>query len=361
MALIGFGTAGAVLHAPLVAATAGLELAAIVTARPVRRRAARAAYPTAAILDHVGDVWRGAFDLAVIATSSGAHAELVEQAIDARIAVVVDKPLATSAAAAEQLVRRARARRVPLTVFQNRRWDSDFLTVRAVLAQGRLGRPFRLEARFEGYRPLDPSAWQESPVPADGGGVLLDLGSHRIDQVMLLFGVPRSVYCELHRRRPGALVEDDAFVSLAFPGDVVARLWLSRTAHAGGPGFRVLGLDAAFEIGGTDPQWAALAAGERPGGRGWGRHPAAGRITSGARPGPAVGVRAVSGTYQRFYASVREALVRGEAMPVDPADAIAVLRVIEAARSSAQRGCALDLERRPARPFPPPVKDEPPR
>ncbi len=345
VALIGYGAAGAILHAPLIAATAGLELGAIVTTRPARRRDARASHPEATILADVGAVWGGGFDLVVVATSSSAHAELADRAIAAGMAVVVDKPLATSAAAAERIVRHARERGVPLTVFQNRRWDSDFLTLRKVLADGGLGRPIRLEARFEGYQVLDPRAWQESPDPADGGGVLLDLGSHRIDQALVLFGAPRSVYAELHRRRPSAAVEDDAFVSLTFAGDVTCHLSLSRAAHAGGPGFRMLGSDAAFEIDGTDPQWQALARGDRPGGVGWGRQTSMGRVTSEAGDTTSVRrVRPASGDYQRFYASVRDALALGAPMPVDPSDAVAVLRIIEAARTSAARGRRVDLD-----------------
>ena len=317
------------------------------TTRPARHRAARATYPAAMVIADVAEVWRGGFDLVVVATSSGAHAELADQAIAAGVAVVVDKPLATSAAAAERIVRLARTRGVPLTVFQNRRWDSDFLTLRKVLAAGSLGRPVRLEARFEGYQALDPAAWQESPDPAAGGGVLIDLGSHRIDQAMVLFGAPRSVYAELHRRRPRAAVEDDAFVSLSFAGDVTCHLWLSRAAHAGGPGFRMLGSDAAFEIDGTDPQWEALARGDRPGGAGWGRQTSVGRVMSEAGDASSVRrVRPVPGAYQRFYASVRDALLQGTPMPVDPSDAVAVLRVIEGARESAARGRRIDLDQR---------------
>jgi scyllo-inositol 2-dehydrogenase (NADP+) len=345
VALIGYGTAGSVLHAPLIATTAGLELGAIVTTRRTRQRDARAAYPEATILADVGAVWRGGFDLVVLATASGAHAELADQAITAGVAVVVDKPLATSAAAAERIVRRASACDVPLTVFQNRRWDSDFLTLRKVLAGGRLGRPIRLEARFEAYQALDPAAWQESPDPDDGGGVLIDLGSHRIDQATVLFGAPRSVYAELRRRRPGAAVEDDAFVSLTHANGVTCHLWLSRAAHAGGPGFRMLGSDAAFEIDGTDPQWEALARGDRPGGVGWGRQTAVGRVTSEARGATSLHrVRPAPGDYQGFYAAVRDALLHGTPMPVDPSDAVAVLRVIEGARASAARGRRIDLD-----------------
>jgi predicted dehydrogenase len=343
VALVGYGGAGSILHAPLIAATPGLELGAIVTRDPARRRAARARYPGTPILASVDDVWRGGSDLVVIATSSGSHADLAEGAIGAGLATVVDKPFATSSDAAEQVVARARAAGVPLTVFQNRRWDSAFLTLRHVLSEGRLGRPLRLEARFERNQRVDPAAWQERPV--DGGGVLLDLGSHLIDQALVLFGRPASVSAELQRRRPGSLVEDDGLVSLAWAGGVSCHLWLSWTAHASGPAFRMLGSEAAFEIDGLDPQWDALARADRPGGRGWGRLPSTGRLTSDAGPEPRLErIRPIAGDYRRFYASVRDALLGRGPMPVDPADAVEVLRIMEAARSSAERGCVVTLE-----------------
>ena len=235
---------------------------------------------------------------------------------------------------------------MPLTTFQNWRWDSDFLTLRKVLLDGRLGRPMRLEARFEGYQGARPRSVAGEPGPSRWGwGAASISAATCIDQAIVLFGAPRSVYAELHRRRPHAAVEDDAFVSLTFAGDVTCHLWLSRAAHVGGPGFRMLGSDAAFEIDGTDPQWEALARGDRPGGVGWGRQTSMGRVTSEAGDAPVSRrVRPVPGAYQQFYASVREALVDGTAMPVDPLDAVAVLRIIEAARESAARGRRIDLD-----------------
>ena len=339
VALLGYGAAGAVLHAPLISATAGLELAAIVTRDRARHVAARRAYPTTAVHPDPAAIWGGGFDLVVIATASGSHVELARKAIEAGVAVVVDKPLATSSRAAAEVVRLARDRGVPLTVFQNRRWDSDFRTVQRILSEGRLGRVHRLESRFELYREMDPRAWQESADPIDGGGVLIDLGSHLIDQALVLFGRPISVFAEIHRRRPGAVIDDDVFVSLAFPDDITCHLWMSRVAHASGPGFRLIGSDAAFEIDDTDPQWGALERGERPGGPSWGRHPTMGHLLSEAVDGPAVRrVRPVAGAYHEFYERVRDALLTGGPMPVDPQDAIDVLRVIEASRSSAERG-----------------------
>jgi scyllo-inositol 2-dehydrogenase (NADP+) len=344
VALIGFGAAGAVLHAPLISATAGLELAIIVTANPARRAMAQVAYPHAELLADVEDLWRRDLGLVVIATRNGAHASLAERAIEASIPVVVEKPLATSADAAARLISLAERLRVPLTVFHNRRWDSDLRTLEHVLAGGRVGRPQRLEARFELYRPLDPGAWQESDDPAEGGGVLLDLGSHRIDQSIRLFGEPSGVWSELRRLRPGATVEDDAFLSLAFPAGVAAHLWLSRAVRASGPSFRLVGSEAVFEIDGTDPQWDALARGHRPGGVGWGRHPSMGILTGGDGSTEIIErVRPTPGDYREFYRRLRAALAGAGPLPVDARDALLVLRVIEAARLSAAVGRRVSL------------------
>lgn len=345
VALIGYGEAGRILHGPLVAAADGLELAAIVTADTDRGRAARQSHPTAAILRDAGDVWRGAFDLVVIATPPGSHATLVERAIDAGMPTVVDKPFALSSAEGGRLVARSRAAGVPLTIFQNRRWDSDFLTLRRVLADRLVGAPTRLVTRFETYRDVARRTWQESAAPGDGGGVLLDFGSHRIDQAIVLFGPPRFVAAEIRRSRPGSAVEDDVFLALGFADDVAAHVHLSRAEHAPGPAFHLLGTDAAFEPAGTDPQWAALDRGERPGGAGWGRPRGTGRLHRDAEPGPGTRrIRPLPGAWDRFYPAVREALRGGGPMPVDPRDAVDVLRVIEAARISAAEGRAVPLE-----------------
>jgi len=338
-ALIGYGQAGAILHGPLVAATPGLELAAIVTRDPARGRAARAAFPGVAILRDLDEVWRGGFDLVVVATPPRTHADLADRALQSGIATVVDKPFTVTAAEGERLVARSAATGVPLTVFQNRRWDSDFLTLRRVLEQSLIGRPVRLVARFEVYRPVVPGSWSDGADAADGGGVLLDYGSHRIDQALVLFGRPRSVSAEIERRRPGSAVDDDVVLSLGFADDVSAQIHLSRAEHAPGPGLRLLGTEAAFEPGGGDPQWTALTRGERPGGTNWGRQRTLGRLIRDADPGPGIRrIRPLAGAWDRFYPAVREALAGHGPMPVDPSDALEVLRVIEAARVSAAEG-----------------------
>jgi predicted dehydrogenase len=342
--LIGFGTAGAVFHAPLIAATTSLRLAAVVTSDPERAARARREHPGAEV---AGSAERllgsaGRLDLIVVATPNRFHVPLAEAALAAGLPVVVDKPLAASAAAARRLVAEARRRGLLLTVFHNRRWDGDFLTMRRLVAEGELGRVTRLESRFERWRPEPKPGWRQSGDPADAGGVLYDLGSHLVDQALALLGPARRVYAELAPGYPGAAVENDAFVALEHVSGARSHLWASaRAAHAG-PRFRVLGTRAAWVKDGLDGQEAALRAGSRPGDPGWGEEPEErrGRLGAGDRLEP---VPSEPGAWERFYAGVVAALRDGAAPPVDPADAVAGLEVIEAARRSAAEGRVVEL------------------
>ena len=338
VALIGFGLGGAVFHAPLIATTPGMRLVSIVTGDAKRQARAREDHPEARVLSDVAELWAapGAHDLVVISTHNSSHVPLALSAIEAELAVVVDKPLAASSADAERLIEAADGRGVLLTVFQNRRWDGDFLTLRHLLTEGAIGRPLRFESRFERWRPQrDPDAWRERGTPEEAGGLLFDLGSHLIDQAILLFGPPTHVYAELERRRPGAEVDDDAFVALAHRGGVRSHLWMSAVAAILGPRMRLLGDRGAFEKEGLDVQEDALAAGGQPGSPDWGREPAErwGTLATdeGIRP-----VETEPGDYGAFYAGVAEVLRTGAGPPVDPVDAVVGLRVIETAQRSAK-------------------------
>jgi predicted dehydrogenase len=228
-------------------------------------------------------------------------------------------------------------------VFQNRRWDSDFLTLRALLDEGAIGTPTRFESRFERWRPsLDADAWREKAGAEDAGGLLFDLGSHLIDQAMQLFGRPTSVYAELDARRAGAVVDDDAFVALTHPNGVRSHLWMSAVARLSGPRFRLLGLSGAFESFGLDGQEDALVAGGDPRDPDWGAEPPErwGRIATDD------GERIVTsrrGDYPAYYAGVAAALRSGDEPPVDPRDSIDGLRVIEAAVRSAAQGSLITM------------------
>ncbi|MDT4894308.1 MAG: scyllo-inositol 2-dehydrogenase [Pseudonocardiales bacterium] len=337
--IFGYGLAGALFHAPFVAATPDLRLAAVSTSDPERRREAIDAYPGVRVFSSAGELLADpSLDIVVVATPNRTHVPLAAAAIEAGRAVVVDKPLAGTAAEAQQLLELAERRGVLLTVFQNRRWDGDFATLRQLVGDGQLGAVWRFESRFERWRPEVGRGWRDSAEPADAGGLLFDLGSHLVDQALVLFGRPTEVYAQVLTRRPGAAVDDDVFVALTHAGGVRSQLWMTATAAQAGPRFRVLGSSAGFVKYGMDPQEDALNAGRRPvAGGPWGveEQSAWGRLGTDSSNRQ---VETRPGDYGGFYRQLAAAL-RGDApVPVDPREAVAALAVIEAAaRSSTTR------------------------
>jgi predicted dehydrogenase len=333
--LAGFGLAGQVFHGPVIAATPGLRIARISTSDPERQAKARAAHPGAEVVASVDELWDG-IDVLVVATTNDAHVPLANAALDRGTAVVVDKPLAIDAAAAQDLV----ARGGPLTVYQNRRWDGDFLTVRDALASGELGEPIRFESRYDRFVPVvRTERWREQADPTLGPGILLDFSAHLVDQALLIGGPVRRVYAEIDVRRPGGIVEDDCFVALEHEAGLRSHLWMSSTAPLNTPRMRLTGRRAAIATHGHDPQWDQLIAGLRPGDDGYG---AAGP----AQLADIDGVRDVpmrDGAWQDFYAGVVAWVRDGAPAPVDPADSLAGLRVIDAARVSAAEHTVVDL------------------
>ncbi len=351
VAIIGYGLAGAVFHAPLVAATAGMTVAAIVTSDPQRRMQALRDFPKVKLYAAVEELWRDAsrYDLAVVATPNRLHVQLGIAALHAGLPVVIDKPMAAKVADAERLLDTSKKTGRLVTVFQNRRWDSDFRTVRSLLEANLdlLGAITRFESRFERYRPMPRhGAWRELGEPEDAGGLLYDLGSHLIDQALVLFGKPINVYAEVERRRAGVQVDDDTFVALRFASGVRAHLWMSSVAPIAGPRLRVSGLRGSYETWGLDPQEDALRAGQRPGDPGWGREPREkwGQLSTEVSGMHIDGkVEMLPGAYEQFYAFLRVALVLGGPPPVDPYESLDVLRVIEAAQESARMRQVVEL------------------
>jgi len=325
VALAGYGLAGAVFHAPLIEATPGLELDSVVTRNPERADEARRR--AASVIPSIDEALATEPDLLVVATPNRHHVEGALAAIAAGVAVVVDKPLAATAADARRVVEAADAASVPLTVFHNRRLDGDFLTVRRLLDQGDLGEVLRFESRFERWRPEPKAGWREQADPAEGGGVLLDLGPHLVDQALQLLGPAVSIHAEIKTRRPQAETDDDAFIALEHESGAISHLWMSAIAAAPGPRFRVLGSRAAYVKAGLDGQEAALRDGADPAAPDWGREPpeAWGRLQAGDEHQP---VETVPGAYPRFYALVRDALLGEGSVPVDPADALTGLELL---------------------------------
>jgi predicted dehydrogenase len=350
VAIVGYGHAGSVFHAPLIAATPGLRVAAIVTSSPERALLARSGYPEARILASADMIWRNAsdYDLAVVATPNRTHVELGLAAIGAGLPVVIDKPVAATAADARCLVEAAQRAGRLVTVFHNARWTIPFLTARRVIASGVLGPIASFEARLERFRPLAAAgAWRERGDPPEAGGLLYDLGSHLIDQALELFGLPTHVYAELECRRPGSQVDDDTFVSLSFPDGARARLWMSYVARLPGPALRLVGLRGSYVKVEADPQEAALRSGIRPGDASWGveTQDRWGRLSTDVDGLQADGaLESARGGYDQFYRQLVEALRDGSPPPVDVEDAVAGLRVIEAAQRSARWRTVVTLD-----------------
>lgn len=343
--LIGFGVAGRIFHAPLIASTSGLVLASVVTNDPERRAVLARDYPGVAVLQDPQQLWdrssqgKPSVDVVVIASPTGTHEELAADAIRAGVPVVVDKPLAPSTDAARRTIESAAQHHVPLTVFQNRRWDGDYLTVRRLLAEDALGRVHRFESRWEFLAPLDPAR--------PGGGLLSELGAHMIDQAIQLFGPVERLYADLACRRPGSRVDDDSFLTLQHGSGVASHLWASAVVRDPGPRFRLVGERGVYVVSGTDPQEDALVRGLRPGMPEWGRTPEHGWGVlvdgDGSRAVPAE-----PGSYEEFYRQLEAALRDGAPLPVEPASALPALEVIDAAVVSAREGRAVELPRQPA-------------
>ena len=352
VALIGYGLAGSVFHAPTITCTPGLLLTAIVTSNKDRVQQARHDFPSAKIVGSADEILSSAscskdYDLVVIAAPNKFHYPLSKAFLESGLAVIVDKPAATNSQEVAELIAISKSRKKLFTVYNNRRWDNDFLTLQKVIAKGLLGPITRFESRFERFRPAPkPGAWRELANPDEAGGLLFDLGSHLIDQACVLFGRPERVYAEVNVVRPFAQVDDDVFVALHYPHGLRAHLWATCVARIGGPRFKLHGLRGSFEKHGLDPQEDALRNGLRPDGANWGREPESlwGRISTTLDGINIDGkIETEPGSYQSFYSNVRDALSGKAVQAVMPEDALLTTRIIEAAFQSAKEAKVIML------------------
>ena len=332
--LIGYGLAGAVFHAPLIQASPLLSLAAVATRRAVPSGMTAVSDPHALIADP--DI-----RLVVVATPNSTHFPLARAALEAGKHVVVDKPLAASVEQADALIALAGERGRCLTVFHNRRWDSDFLTVRKLLESGRLGEIQLCEMHWDRFRLGIRSGWKDQ---ADAGtGLLYDLGSHLVDQALLLFGVPDAVSGDLAVQRAGAAV-DDYFALTLHHGRHRVLLSASTLVAEPRPRFELHGTGGSFVKHGLDPQEGQLGSGMRPDDRGYGKEPTRQRGVITMPDGGRQRIATETGCYVDFYDAVAAAIADGAPVPVEPADARLGLRIIEAARLSAGEGRVVSLE-----------------
>jgi predicted dehydrogenase len=342
VAVLGYGLAGSVFHGPLTAADPRMRVAAVVTSSAERAEQARAEHPGVRVLARADELFAAPeqADLVVVATPPGSHVQLTRAALAAGLPVVVDKPFTPTAAQGAELVEAAQKAGLLLSVFQNRRWDGDFLTVRRLIESGRLGAVNRFESRFERWRPVAKGGWRETGGAEEAAGLLYDLGSHLVDQALVRFGPVRSVCAETDTRRAGVTSDDDTFVALTHANGVHSHLWMSAVTPQLGPRFRVLGQSAAFVKYGLDAQEDALREGHRPGEAQWGADvPERYGILGEGENLETVPTDA--GAYESYYAGIAAALLDGAPLPVDPREAVQALEVIEAARDAAAE-CSAD-------------------
>ncbi|HEX4020982.1 MAG TPA: oxidoreductase [Acidobacteriaceae bacterium] len=340
--LIGYGLAGRVFHAPLLQA-AGIQVATVAT-----HRAAEVArdLPEATVLtDPTAVATDSSLDLVVIASPNDTHVPLAMAALQSGRSVVIDKPFTHTVAEAEQLIATARERRCLLSVFHNRRWDSDFQTLRASMARGDLGEVVSYQCRFDRYRLEVTDRWREKPTP--GVGLFFDLGPHLVDQALTLFGWPDWLMADLNMQRPGTQV-DDGFHLLMGKGRLRILLAATVLAAAPEPKYVVHGTHGSFIKAGIDVQEDQLKAGMRPGDAGFGVEPAshAAHLTV-MQDGKAKAtiLPTLPGDYKAYYVGIRNAMETGSPVPVSAEDACDSMRILESACRSHREGVRIALSR----------------
>ncbi len=337
VALIGYGYAGRTIHAPLIRAARGLELAAVASSRA---GAVHSDYPEMKVADLGAVLADAAIDLVVIATPNDLHAPMAHAALAAGKHVVIDKPFCLSVAEGEALIDHALQAGRMLSVFHCRRWDSNYLTFQAV--RPRLGDITQLILRYDRWRPVVRDRWRERFGP--GAGIWYDLGSHLLDQALSLWGLPDWINADIAAQRPGAEADDYFHVILGY-GPMRVILHASMLTTAPGPAFEVQGSGGAFVKYGMDIQENMLKAGRIPGESGWGVDIEDAILTpaEGNGSGTPESIVATPGNYLAYYEAVAAAISGRGPNPVPAEDALRVMRLIEAGLDSAKTGRRIGL------------------
>ena len=332
--MVGFGMAGRVFHAPLISSVDGLELAAV-----VERNSDHAAdrYPDITTYRSVDELLADAsIKLVVVATPNGSHFPIAMQALEAAKSVVVDKPMALSSGEIRQLTELAGGIGLQLFPFHNRRFDSDFQTIKKVIDDHSLGRLVHFESNFDRWRPgLSTRAWKEE---SDQGGILLDIGTHLVDQTLVLFGEPAAVGAEVRRERDGDGSNDSFTIRLKYLTGFSVTLGSNLLSSLAKPRFHLRGTRGNFWKWGLDPQEDALGTIARIGDGEWGSEPSSSWGTLSVDEDGGMITKPVpseSGDYRRFYAGVREALLGNPSKELaTPTDAWRGARILEWAKQS---------------------------
>ncbi len=337
--LIGFGMAGRLFHAPFITAVAGLNLRKIKANRPESINYAKQHYPDAVVVATEQEIFEDAtIDLIVIATANPTHYTLAKAALQAGKHVLVDKPFTITSAEADELISLAKEKQKILTVYQNRRWDSDFKTIRKVLDANLLGNIVEYEAHFDRFRiEIKPDTWKEENLP--GAGILYDLGTHLIDQALVLFGEPLEVYADIRTQRQNSKIPDYFEVILCY-STVKVILKAGMLVRETGPHFILHGDKGSFVKYGMDVQEAALKTGSFPTSTpNWGAEPESQwGVLSTEINGVAFRGKIASetGNYSGVYQNIYKAILGQEELEVKPEQARNTIRIIEIAMQSSR-------------------------
>lgn len=339
MALVGYGLAGQAFHAPIITAVPGLKLKTVVERHGVK---SQERYPWVKVAKNLEEVLEDPeIEVVVIATPNFTHYDLACQALAAGKHVIVDKPFTPTSKEAEELIALAKRKQRLLSVFQNRRWDGDFLTVKQLVESGVLGELVEYESHYDRFiNYLRPNTWKEEENPA--AGILYDLGSHLIDQALVLFGSPQAVLGDLRRQRPKSKIDDSFEIVLHYSGGLKVILKGSMLVREIGPRYMLHGRSGSFVKYGLDPQEERLKAGLSPlGDPFWGMDSPAnwGTLNTEVNNLHFRGqVETITGNYRAYYQNIYEVLTEGKTLAVKPEEGSRTLRVIECALASSREG-----------------------
>lgn len=344
--LASFGMSGLIFHAPLISSNPGFRLSRIVerTSEKSRER-----FPQATIMRSFEELVQDPdLELIVVNTPNELHLDMARQALEAGKHVILEKPITVTSAEARILIDLARSRNLVLSVFQNRRWDGDFQTVQQVVQSKLLGQIVEFEGHFDRYRNyIEANTWKEEAGP--GSGILYNLGSHMIDQALVLFGPPHAVTAEVGIQRPGGQVDDYYHLTLHYPGLRVL-LRSSYLVREAGPRYSLHGTEGSFIKHGLDPQEEQLKAGLRPSASGWGLEAPEfwGLLNTNVQGLHFTGrVETKAGNYPFFYQNIYRAIREGKELAVKPEESLLGLRIIETAIQSSQEKRTIPLAAQP--------------
>lgn len=336
-ALLAYGGSGKLFHAPFLDVHNGYQL---IGAWERSTKNIQHDYPNVQSFDTLEDVLQSDADLIIVNTPIYTHFEYSKKALEAGKNVLVEKAFTTTSAEAEELYQLAKSKNLKLCAYQNRRWDSDFLTVKKVLNSGDLGEIVEAEIRFERYNPnLSPKAWKEKNQP--GSGILMDLGAHIIDQALVLFGQPEAVFGDIRTLRPNSEVNDYFDILLYYPNNRV-RLKATFFAKEQSAGYVLQGRNGSFFKERGDVQEDELKLGKIPNRETWGiEDPAKKGLlnTNNIREN----IDTEQGNYLELFDALYRSIVLHEEVPVPASDAVKSLRIMEAALASSESGKKIEL------------------